>query len=81
MVEQGRKSDGEFDSKITDKEVLEVLNNAETPVLTAGLIAERLPVTSKAVYYRLQKLHDEGHVGKLKVGARGVVWWVTDESA
>ncbi len=80
MPEQGRKSDGEFDSKITDKDVLTVLEAAETPVLTTGLVAEELPVTSKAVYYRLRRLHEEGRVGQMKVGARGVVWWVADES-
>ncbi|MCL9812391.1 hypothetical protein [Natranaeroarchaeum aerophilus] len=80
MTDQGRKSSGEFESKVTDEDVLAVLEDAETPVLTAGLVAEELPVTSKAVYYRLRNLHDEGRVGQLEVGARAVVWWSTDES-
>lgn len=80
MSDQGRKSGGEFDSKITDEDVLAVLEAAETPVLTTRLVAEQLPVTSKAVYYRLRKLNQEGRVDKMKVGARGIVWWVADAS-
>ncbi|MCU4974937.1 response regulator of citrate/malate metabolism [Halobacteria archaeon AArc-m2/3/4] len=79
MAEQGRKNDEEFDSKIADEDVITVSKAAETPVLTTSLVAEELPVTAKAVYYRLRRLHDEGRVGQMKVDARGIVWWVADK--
>lgn len=80
MPEQGRKSDGKFESKVSDEDILAVLEASATPGLTTSLVAEELPVTSKAVYSRLRKLYDEIRVGQIIVGAREVVWWVADES-
>ncbi|MCU4972366.1 HTH domain-containing protein [Halobacteria archaeon AArc-m2/3/4] len=75
-----RETGGEFKSVVSDDDVLSVLSNADTPVLTTQMIADELPVTRQAVYYRLQELHEMGSVGRMKVGARAVVWWVADES-
>ena len=75
-----RETGGEFKSVVSDDDVLSVLSNSDTPVLTTQMIADELPVTRQAVYYRLQELHESGGVGRMKVGARAVVWWVADES-
>lgn len=80
MTEQGRASGGEFESKVSNEDVIAVLEEAETPVLSTTLVSEELPVTRQAVYYRLQGLCENGRVGRMKVGARAIVWWVADES-
>jgi predicted transcriptional regulator len=63
--------------KITDQDVLKVFDATDDPVLTAGEIAEALPVTRQAVNYRLQQMLEKGLVDRKKSGARAVVWWAT----
>ncbi|MFH5801388.1 response regulator of citrate/malate metabolism [Haladaptatus sp. CMAA 1911] len=75
-----RDNGGEFQARVTDEDLLDVLCIAESPVLTAQMIADELPVGRQAVYERLQKLHDEESVDRLKVGGRAVVWWEVDSS-
>lgn len=75
MTEQDRASSGEFQAKITDSNVLDVLEATDSPVLSTQMIAEELPVTRQAVYERLQSLHESGEVERMKVG-RSIVWWV-----
>ncbi len=72
---QPRKDSGEFGGKVTEQDVLLVFDAADEPFLTASEIAERLPVSRQAVNYRLNEMHEEGLVGKKKVGARAVGWW------
>jgi hypothetical protein len=69
-----RDGSGEFSETITDDEVLLVFEFADG-VLSAAEIAEPLPLTRQAVRYRLNKMADEGLVGKKKLGARAVGWW------
>ena len=75
-----RETGGKFKSVVSDEDIVDVLEDAETPVLTTQMIADELPVTRQAVYYRLQELDESGRVGRMKVGARAVVWWVADDS-
>lgn len=79
MTERERESDGTFEPEVTDEELLGVLREADSPVLSARMIADELPIGRQAVYERLYRLHDAGRVEKLKVGAQAVVWWVTDD--
>lgn len=72
---QPRGDSGEFEGKVSDQDVLKVFDAADEPFLTASEIAERLPVSRQAVNYRLNRMHDDGIVGKKKVGARAVGWW------
>lgn len=74
-----RRSSGEFQTEVSDEELLDVLREAETPVLSASMVADRLPIGRQAVYERLQAMVDEGRVGRLKVGGRAVVWWSDEE--
>ncbi len=78
--DRSRESGGKFEAKVSDKELLDVFREAETPVLSASMAAERLPIGRQAVYERLQDLEEEGRMGRLKVGGRAVVWWPMDES-
>lgn len=72
---QPRGDSGEFEAKVTELDILKVFDAADEPFLTASEIAERLPVSRQAVNYRLNGMHDEGLLGKKKVGARAVGWW------
>jgi Fe2+ or Zn2+ uptake regulation protein len=78
--EHPRRSGGEFEAKVGDEELLEVFREAETPVLTASMAADRLPIGRQAVYERLQKLEEQGRIDRLKVGGRAVVWWPTEDN-
>lgn len=72
---QPRGDSGEFEGKISEQDILKVFDAADEPFLTAGEIAERLPVSRQAVNYRLAEMRDEGLVGRKDVGARAVGWW------
>lgn len=74
-----RRRGGEFEAEVSDEELLNVFRGAETPVLSASMVADRLSIGRQAVYERLQDLEDEGRIGRLKVGGRAVVWWPTEE--
>lgn len=72
---QPRGDSGEFEETVTEQDILKVFDAADEPFLTAGEIAERLPVSRQAVNYRLQEMHEKGLVGRKDVGARAVGWW------
>lgn len=61
--------------RVDDNTILKVFEAAETPVLTAKAVADELPITKDAVLYRLNKLADEGRVGRMQAGSNAVVWW------
>ena len=77
--DRSRGSGGEFEAEVSEEELLDVFREAETPVLSASMAADRLPIGRQAVYERLQDLEDKGRVGRLKVGGRAVVWWPVNE--
>jgi predicted transcriptional regulator len=74
-MSEERRDDGAFAETVSDQDVLFVFDAADEPILTAGEIAEALPVGPDAVYRRLRAMHEEGLVGRKKVGARAVAWW------
>lgn len=65
--------------RVSDEELLEVLNEAETPVLSASMIAEEVALSRDQTYRRLRGLREEGRVERLKVGGRAVVWWPVED--
>lgn len=77
-MERERDEQGQYSSQITLENVLEVLSNADTPVLTAKQVAETLDCSSESARQKLHLLHEEGKVGKMDVGARAVVWWIEE---
>lgn len=77
--EQPRRESGEFGDKVTDRDILELFDSVDGPVLTATEIADLLPLTRQAINYRLKRLHERGLVGRKQVGARAVVWWRTTD--
>jgi hypothetical protein len=77
--ERKRDEGGKFEGEVTEQDILRVLDRSEEPVLTASDIADELPVGDKAVYLHLRDMHDDGLVGRKKVGGRAVVWWAKVE--
>ncbi|WP_049894598.1 FaeA/PapI family transcriptional regulator [Halogranum rubrum] len=74
-MDRERDNQGRYSMQITPQRVLEVLSEADTPVLTAKQVAESIGCSGEAARQKLQALHEEGKVGKMNVGARAVVWW------
>lgn len=62
---------------VTDDDIVTVLREADTPVLTTAMIAEELPIGSRGLLDRLKALREEGRLESLDVGPRAQVWWVT----
>jgi len=74
---QPRDEGGRFGEKLTDQAVLKVFDAVDEPFLTTSEVHEKLDtdVSQKAVYHRLNRMHEEGLIGKKKTGARSVGWW------
>ena len=54
--------------------VFETTGDAGEPLTTAE-VADRIDVSRRSTFSRLEKLVDRGRLGTKKVGARGRVWW------
>lgn len=81
--ESGRERNdrGQFVEEITPEEVIAVLRDSDSPVVTAKEVGEQLGCTGEAARQKLLALRDQGIVERRQVGAGAVVWWlVADES-
>lgn len=65
---------------VSDEEILDVFRGANDPVLIASEVAEELPIGRRGVYKRLESLAENGELGKKKIGGRGTVWWLAENS-
>lgn len=79
MSERARDEKGQFVETVTPERVLAVMRDADAPVLTAGDIADELGCTPEAVTKKLKRLQDHDRVARRQVGARAVVWWLTEK--
>lgn len=70
-----RESGGEFSESVSRQEILLVFDRLEDeePLTTAEVAAE-LPIGRRALHERLQKMYEDGDLGKKDFGNR-VVWW------
>lgn len=64
--------------RVTDEEILEIFRTAEDPVLSAGEVADQLPIQRRGVLDRLNSLAENEQIHSKKVGGRSVVWWYPD---
>jgi len=76
-MSQNRDESGQYTGKIGPDDVLAALRSHPEPVATAADIADVLDVTSETVRRRLTELREQGLVERKNVGARAVVWWIT----
>ncbi|WP_224337872.1 HTH domain-containing protein [Haloprofundus halobius] len=71
-----RDEKGKFTELTTSEAVLKILETSEDPVMTATEIADKLDVSRDTVGRKLAQLAEDDEVGRKKVGARSVVWWI-----
>lgn len=64
--------------KVTDDEILRVMEQIPDPAVTTSEIAQLVPVNSNSVRYHLEKMVEESRVEKKTVGARAVVYWLAE---
>lgn len=70
-----RESGGEFTESVSRQDILLVFDRLEDEEpLTTSEVAEELPIGRRAVHERLQKMYEDGDLGKKDFGNR-VVWW------
>lgn len=67
--------------RVSDDEILDVFRDSDDPVLIASEVAEELPIGRRGVYKRLEQLHEEERLGRKKIGGRGTVWWLVEDSS
>lgn len=69
--------------RVTETELLgkmaQLLANDEKPILTTTEIADEIPIGKRATRDRLNKLADDGTIGRLSVG-NSTVWWLNTEA-
>lgn len=80
MSERKRIETGEFAPEVGDEEILSVLTEANAPIVTATEIADEIDMTRQAITRRLKRMREEGLVERKEVGARAVVWWLTEST-
>lgn len=62
-----------------DDEILREIALAPDPFVTASELSERLSYTRQGINNRLNELVEKGLLKRREVGARAVVYWLTDE--
>jgi len=75
-----RGDSGEFVETITLDRVIAAIRTADGPFVTASDIAETLDCSTEAARQKLATLNGQGRVDRRKVGARAVVWWLTESN-
>lgn len=63
---------------VSDKVLLDGIDDIESPVVTAKLLSKRVGLTRQAVHKRLTTLHHQDKLCKAKLNERVVVWWRPD---
>ena len=65
--------------RVTNEEILRAVALSPDPIVTAPEVAERLGYTRQAVNQRLPELVESGYLNRRQVGAKAVVYWLTEE--
>lgn len=72
---QNRGEGGRFAARVEGDDVERALREHGEPVATASDLTDALNVTGETVRRHLIELHEDGRVGRKRVGSRAVVWW------
>ena len=72
MGKRGRKPE------TSDSEILQAIRLHPDRAVTASEIAEKVGMTNAGVNKRLDKLAENGDIVRKEVGARAVVYWLTE---
>ena len=65
--------------ELSYENIKQLFRISETPVLTAPEIAETFGISTQAANYRVKQLHENGEVGRKRVGSSAVVYWLSDD--
>jgi DNA-binding transcriptional ArsR family regulator len=60
---------------VNQQDVLEAINQEQSPVVTTQEMSEAIDASKSATYRHLQALYGDGKIEKRSVGASAVVWW------
>jgi hypothetical protein len=64
--------------RVSDKEILQVIRDADDPVLSTAEVTESLPIKRSATYKRLASLREEGKLEGKQIGGKNNVWWIPE---
>ena len=78
MGDRKRNEDGLFLEKTTLDDVRDAVRDGPDPVSTTGDVAEVLDISSESARGKLNELHEQGRIEKRKIGARAIIWWVSE---
>jgi DNA-binding Lrp family transcriptional regulator len=64
---------------ITDKEILEVFENADAPFLVAQEVADKFGMSRQWAHNRLQQLEQQSRIKRKAAGERSVIWYAPED--
>lgn len=67
------------DREVSDEDILRAIALHPDPVVKAAEVAEQVGMTNQGVNNRLTQLVEEDRITRKDVGARAVIYWMTDE--
>ena len=71
-----RSDDGTYVETVEPDDVLSLFTDAEPR--TASEVADELGIARRTALNKLNELADQDRIQRKEVGARAVVWWVSD---
>ena len=78
MVNRKRDEGGLFIEEVTLEDVYEAVLNGPEPASTTTDVAQALDISTEGARRKLTELHEQGWIEKRKIGARAIVWWVSE---
>lgn len=75
-MDRKRDESGQFIEEITLGDVIDILQESDSPVATAKEVGEKLECSAEAARQKLLELRDQDIVARRQVGAGAVVWWL-----
>ncbi|MCU4718164.1 hypothetical protein [Halapricum hydrolyticum] len=73
-MSKNRDEKGQFTEQVTLADVLEVFETVDGPVVTSGDVATVTGCSRDSARRKLDRLHDQGRVGRRKTSGRIVYW-------
>ncbi|MCL9813475.1 helix-turn-helix domain-containing protein [Natranaeroarchaeum aerophilus] len=75
-----RDERGQFESELEPEDIMSYFAEGR-PFHTAQEVADRFDIDRSTAYRRLSRLDNDGHLEKVSLGSRTVVWWYTADTA
>jgi predicted transcriptional regulator len=67
--------------EVSDEEILRAVGLHDEPVVSPSDVAEAVDMSNAGINNRLRQLADEGYLIRKEVGAKAVIYWLSDEGA